>query len=619
MSETIANIEKLVESDADDMERVDALNALIRRFIRSDPARCSELCEEARELSDHIDYAEGLAEAIHNTALIELYSCQYDDALTLTMDALQRLRSSENRFGEAKALLTLGTIYFRLGDTAKSLEYYRKCASMFEEHGNKPALSNALLGIGNSCLQHGEQEQARRYYLKSLALAEELDDKMSQGRALHNIGQIYYSMKDYDNALEFYQKSLKLHRETNNRLGEVPALCNIGIVKLETGCFEQAVEYAEQSLKLSRMTGDRQAEVYALVTFAVARAHMGEKAEALQCAERALREAEELKQIAVLYHVHKSLADIYELLDDYKQVTHHLRMHFRYYEQMFNETSQNKFKNLQVIYEVEAAQKRAEVHSTKNAELAVALKQLEVLNNEKNEFLGIAAHNLKNPLANIKLLAKILLHEKELARMEIEEFASDILISSEQMFETIQKLLNINAIERGKIELMPEAVPLTPIMRSLIDTYGKKARQKNIAISFDEITPTAAAMADKNCTIQVLENLLSNAIKYSPHNRHVFVQISGNNGSVRCAVRDEGPGIAPQEMKELFKKFARLSSRPTGGESSTGLGLSIVKKLVESMGGRVWCDSEFGKGSTFFVELPTAEKLMEPVPDTTPA
>ena len=106
--------------------------------------------------------------------------------------------------------------------------------------------------------------------------------------------------------------------------------------------------------------------------------------------------------------------------------------------------------------------------------------------------------------------------------------------------------------------------------------------------------------------MQVLDNIISNAVKYSPHGKNVFVRIKSDNDAVRVEVQDEGEGISPDDMKKLFGKFARLSARPTGGEHSTGLGLSIVKKMVEAMNGRVWCESELGKGATFIVELPVA-------------
>ena len=106
--------------------------------------------------------------------------------------------------------------------------------------------------------------------------------------------------------------------------------------------------------------------------------------------------------------------------------------------------------------------------------------------------------------------------------------------------------------------------------------------------------------------MQVLENLVSNAVKYSPPGKNIFVRLQHSAEAVRCEVQDEGPGLSPEDQKKLFGKFARLSAKPTGGEHSTGLGLSIVKKMVEAMNGKVWCESELGKGATFIVEFPTA-------------
>ena len=111
-------------------------------------------------------------------------------------------------------------------------------------------------------------------------------------------------------------------------------------------------------------------------------------------------------------------------------------------------------------------------------------------------------------------------------------------------------------------------------------------------------------LVDPSVMVQVLENLVSNAIKYSPSGKNIRVRLSKDPSHVRCEVRDEGPGLSAEDQKKLFGKFARLSAKPTGGEHSTGLGLSIVKKMVEAMNGKVWCESELGKGATFVVQLP---------------
>jgi signal transduction histidine kinase len=112
------------------------------------------------------------------------------------------------------------------------------------------------------------------------------------------------------------------------------------------------------------------------------------------------------------------------------------------------------------------------------------------------------------------------------------------------------------------------------------------------------------ALLDPSITVQVLENLVSNAVKYSPPGKNIFVRLKKQPSVARMEVQDEGPGLSAEDQKKLFGKFARLSAKPTGGEHSTGLGLSIVKKMVEAMNGKVWCESELGRGATFIVEFP---------------
>ncbi len=114
------------------------------------------------------------------------------------------------------------------------------------------------------------------------------------------------------------------------------------------------------------------------------------------------------------------------------------------------------------------------------------------------------------------------------------------------------------------------------------------------------------ALVDKMYIAQVFENLLSNSVKFSPKNSQIYVRCYSITGKIRIEVQDEGQGILPEEMSRLFIKYQKLSAKPTGGEKSTGLGLSIVKQYVEAMQGRVWCESEPGQGATFIVEFALA-------------
>jgi signal transduction histidine kinase len=154
-------------------------------------------------------------------------------------------------------------------------------------------------------------------------------------------------------------------------------------------------------------------------------------------------------------------------------------------------------------------------------------------------------------------------------------------------------------IEQKKINMNCERTDLSMVVNEVYKNMQEYARLKNINVRLEN--PKKYGFVDKNYLTQVFENLLSNAIKFSPRNKDVWIRVKENNGEIRVNFMDEGPGIAKEEMNRLFGKYEKLSPQPTGGERSTGLGLSIVKKYVDVMGGRVWCESEPGKGSNFIV------------------
>jgi signal transduction histidine kinase len=246
--------------------------------------------------------------------------------------------------------------------------------------------------------------------------------------------------------------------------------------------------------------------------------------------------------------------------------------------------------------------KEIEIANTELQERNMALEELDM---EKNEFLGIAAHDLKNPLTSIRMTADLVLrYGDRMSEEEQRERLHVILTVSERMTAIITNLLEINAIERGGITLTITAIDIMRIVQAGVMDYEHRAREKNITLHCEGISSPVWVDADEQAIVQVLDNLLSNAVKYSPHGKNVYVRVVSRAEAVRVEVQDEGEGISPQDMKKLFGKFARLSARPTGGEHSTGLGLSIAKKMVEAMNGRVWCESEFGKGATFIVEFP---------------
>ncbi len=231
-------------------------------------------------------------------------------------------------------------------------------------------------------------------------------------------------------------------------------------------------------------------------------------------------------------------------------------------------------------------------------------KELHELNELKNKFLGIASHDLRNPLFLIRSYSEILIdgtpgsiNEKQ------KKLLQKIFTSSDFMKALLENLLDISKIESGNIELDKKVQDFNETTKNQMELFELLAQKKqiNLHLKLGELPPFAY---DKNAVVQAIGNFIGNAIKFSPANTNIYVSTENKKSRAQFSVRDEGPGISEEDQKLLFGEFQTLSAKPTGGEKSTGLGLAIVKKLVNLHGGEVGVTSELGKGSTFFFTLP---------------
>ena len=227
------------------------------------------------------------------------------------------------------------------------------------------------------------------------------------------------------------------------------------------------------------------------------------------------------------------------------------------------------------------------------------------LNELKNQFLGMAAHDLRNPIGVILSYSDFLLEEAaDVLKEEHAKFLAIIRKSSEFMLSLLDNLLDIAKIESGRLDLDLEPADLVALIQNNLMLNQSLADKKAIRIIFLSDAPLTTVLIDRTKIEQVLNNLISNAVKFSLPGTTVEVHISKNADHLTVSVRDEGQGIPEAERQKLFQPFSRTSVKSTGGEKSTGLGLAIVRKIVLGHGGKIGVDSEVGRGSTFYFTLP---------------
>ena len=236
-----------------------------------------------------------------------------------------------------------------------------------------------------------------------------------------------------------------------------------------------------------------------------------------------------------------------------------------------------------------------------NTDLRQTNAALVEANQWKSELLGIAAHDLRSPLQGIMGYSELLQQLAE-NQEKIRKQASMIHKASEQMLVMIDDLLESASLDSGRISLRLADIDLGQLAAAVVEAWRGPAARKEQQISLD--AASCRARTDEGRIREVLENLLSNAVKFSPPGAEISVGVQEHDGRICLEVQDQGPGLSEEDKVKLFTKFTRLSARPTAGESSTGLGLFIVKRIVEILEGRILVVSLPGRGSTFRVELP---------------
>ncbi|MGA2248754.1 MAG: hybrid sensor histidine kinase/response regulator [Verrucomicrobiota bacterium] len=239
--------------------------------------------------------------------------------------------------------------------------------------------------------------------------------------------------------------------------------------------------------------------------------------------------------------------------------------------------------------------------------LKLARDRLRQLAEDKDELLGILAHDLKNYLGGMNVSAGLLC--RQLAPFKDERvllLAENVFRTSAQSLAFVKEFLANAAADHG-FTFSRAAINLGDAAAATARQYEESAQQKKITIHLEAPAEAVMAVADSTALSQVLDNLLSNAVKFSPPKKRVFLSVRPAPGYAECVVRDEGPGFSAEDKERMFRRYRRLSARPTGGEPSTGLGLSIVRKLVLGMGGELECDNSPGTGAVFVVRLPRPE------------
>ncbi|MBC8042533.1 MAG: tetratricopeptide repeat-containing sensor histidine kinase [Rhizobacter sp.] len=516
----------------------------------------------------------------------------YAAALDAYQKSLKFIKQTSDRRTEGLIYINIGTVHGRLNQDENALRYFSDGKNIFDRSGNKHEAARALLNMGIVHAHLKAYREAIAAFEGSLDVFKATGDRDAQSAIYNCLGDLKTSEKEYDQAKAFYDRALDIRTEIGNKRGQTESYNSLGFLLSAQDRHAEAREHFEKAIELGLRIGMKDLVLISYELISLACEKLGDTAAALS----------------------------------YYKSFHRLK------EEIFSEQADRRMKILMVQAGVEKSQKEAELYREKMVSLAEANMMLYEAGQLKTELLSIAAHDLKNPLQSILGFAELIRENLTGAKtatgqagtdMPVVNMATHITAASQRMLALINDLLSEASLESQSLELRQSPFDLVAMIRNVAEAAAPQAGQKSQTLIF-EMPETLIFTGDAERLREVIENLIGNAIKYSPDGKRIWVKIekrmkdeSGTmkkekeenefleSSVIRVSVRDEGQGMSAEDLKKVFGKFQRLSARPTGGESSTGLGLSIAKQLTELHGGTLRVESAgVGLGATFIAELP---------------
>lgn len=579
-----------------------------------------EYYTRALDIFKKYQYFEGIAQTLRELARILGHWGEYDDALNNYQEALKFYEEIGGQEGIAKSYTGMGLIYQELGNYESAFEYYKKSLDIYESLDKTYEIVNLTLHIGDIYLQKKLYEKALQYYFKAMEIGKDINAKKLKAIALSNIGEAFNLKGEYFKALEFQKKSLAIKEEIGDKMRLTISYTEMGLIYANIEDYDKALTYLNKGLDL----------------------------------------AVELKFKYQIIKCHKSLSDVYTKTRNYKLALKHFKEYIDTKDQVYSEESKQSLAELQAKYNLEKQEKENErlrhnqqlngakiknqqliigfvlfillgsfvlsliFHgryqqnqklniqlSLKNKEIEDQQDRVEKLNDElqeanrtKDKFFSIVAHDLKNPFNSMLVLSKLLIDDYDtFTDSERLQFISQINSSAENTYSLLQNLLDWANTQSGKSNIVREDINLYTLSQEAITLLTPLAKNKKVILR-SEVPAEIKAYADKNMISTVLLNLVSNAVKFTPQTGHVEVTAYENNNHVEVEITDSGVGIAPENIKKLFKPDEKFHTEGTDKEKGTGLGLILCKEFIEKNEGKIWVKSNLGTGSSFYFSLP---------------
>lgn len=628
---------------SEDTNKVTTYNIIAQSYLRINPNYSIKYAQKGLELASILEYECGIAHLQKSLGNAYYTQGRYEEAINSYTLSLSMFEKENDELNIARLYNNLGNLYVEKENYSEGKKYYNQAYDILDKLNDFNGKASILMNIGVQYDERTEYDSALMYYDQALAVSKELKDQELEALTLHNIGYSYKQINQLDRSKEYFEESLRLSEDINDNSTRINSLIGLAEVEMMKGNTNRTLNLLIESESLSESFGLRPllSETYRLKSNALEL--KGDHKNALEyfqkykVLEDSLKTIESDKALFELMAKNEMLIrekeiEALNLQNETKtqklkasQLENIILLLFSgftlifllivayYFKNRHKSTLQLAAQNRQILDQKEAIEKQKKELDIINMELSslnTSLQdkniKLRQLNKEKDYLMNVVAHDLKSPLNQITGLVNLVSLSKGKLDDEQKLYLEKIEMVSSRLSNLVNKILDIESFTKDSKNLELVDLDLVDVLKQIMEEFQTTANEKNINLKSNLNGNSIPVKGDKEHVHQIFSNLVSNALKFSPPRTEVFVNLEEGDNKVITEVKDQGPGLNEDDMKKVFKKFAKLSAQPTGNEASSGLGLSIVKKYVEAMNGKVWVENENGGGAIFKVELKKA-------------
>ncbi|UZR93002.1 tetratricopeptide repeat-containing sensor histidine kinase [Chondrinema litorale] len=572
---------------------------------------------------------------------LQILHAQESESIEYYLKQLKTYKDSGDQEDINSSLLQIAFLYWNKGDRNEAIKYFKESIQINEAVGNSNGISHAFNNIGIIYSELGNSNEAEKYLEKALNLRRKLNDKLGLCNTLMHLGILNNNAGDYQQSITYLEECKKLAQESGSMLELTDSYLYLSQAYEQVGNNEKALENHQLYTEGFKFEGDQylddltqkfEADKSKLESEKqLTKLELAQRNKELEIIKLREREIEALakarkNEIALLKKT-KELQDA-KLKEQEAQIRADriliisvicglvlvvllaLVLTWAYFQKIkTNKLLQAQKrdiekKSIQLRVQNEKIVAFDENVKLKNQELEISNKKLLELNEEIKHLNGIVVNDLRGPLSHIEDLIEIVYENVPKLTKEQTEYVNSIVESTKHLRTLIVDMQEIDELRKKGITLDIKENDLGEILSEVINREIKSdAKRKHIEIHTSYDQEPKIAEVDRNYVSQVFRNLLSNATKFSPPGKNIYVYLKEEKGKLLTEIKDEGPGLSSEDKEKLFNRFSNLSAKPTAGEPTTGLGLSIVKEYTDILNGKVWCESEMGKGASFFVEF----------------